>query len=96
MNKTKKTEVSTDKPLQQKCFTVTVDGKKYGPFLSKYRPNISKIEHLAGVTVDDVWLFTGWLQFEQPKPVRTKRDKTTPLFDGLDFVAVPRQKGCTF
>lgn len=47
--------------VPEKCFTITIDGKKYGPYLDMYRSRFSKVEHLKGVLVHDVWIESGWV-----------------------------------
>ena len=69
------------------CFTLEVDGQKYGPFLQKYRAQIKSLEHLKGVAVEDVWLERGWVKYEA-QPPRARKDKSTPLLEGIGFIPV--------
>lgn len=81
-------------PLKH-VFTVTVDNKVFGPFLWKYRKHekILSIEHLSGVQLSKpITLETGWKPFVPPKPPRAKRDRSTPLLEGIGFVPVSRKE----
>lgn len=79
----------------QKCFTITVDGKKYGPFLWQYREHekIKSIERLAGISLSTPIYRAKWKPFAPPGPPRAKRDRSTPLLDGVGFV--PASKDAT-
>ncbi len=76
-------------PKTEHCFTLEVDGQQYGPFLHKFRVQIASLEHLKGVVVADVWLTSGWVKYEPP-PKMTRKDRSTPLLEGIGFVPMKR------
>lgn len=79
----------------ERCFTITIDNKKFGPYLHEFRnnPEIVRIEHLKGISVEDtIYLESGWLPYGPEATIRAKRDKYTPLLDGIDFTPVKRQR----
>lgn len=78
------------KPTTEKCFTIVVDGKKYGPFLDRHRAKVLRLEHLHGIEIDTIWLSTGWVDFSPPPPPRSKKDRSLPLLEGTGFVPVSR------
>ena len=59
-----KTKQVNDKP--EKGFYLNVDGHRYGPFLDKHLPKVSRLKILKGIMVETVWLTSGWLSFTPP------------------------------
>lgn len=76
---------------KKQCFTISVDGKVYGPFLHDHRPKVSKLENLKGMIIANVWT-DKWVEFTPPPAKRVPKDRTTPLLDGIGFLPVPRQR----
>lgn len=70
----------------EECFIVTVDGKKHGPFLAKYRDQYKGIEHLSGIEIKTVWLQSGWVEFAKPVIKRQKKEARTPFLDAMGYV----------
>ena len=76
--------------LAEKCFVITVDGVKFGPFLDKYRPRIAHLMNHKGISLEPVLIESGWVEFEPPKEARAKKDCSTPLLEGIGFIPVPK------
>jgi hypothetical protein len=77
--------------IRQQGFFLSVDGKKYGPFLEKHRAQYKDLHHRSGVTFTDVWLESGWVE-STPTPKKPAKDKTCPLLEGIGFIPIVRGK----
>jgi hypothetical protein len=72
------------------CFELWVDGRRFGPFKIEERAKFATLEHRAGVEFRDVWLLNGWK--EKIKKPCYRKDKTTPLFESIDFTPQPKSR----
>ena len=75
--------------LKKKCFTITIDGKAFGPYLDRYRYRVAYMENKLGATFQTMFL-TEWEPWMKAAKTREKIDNSTPAAGRYRFSPVPQ------